>query len=113
MCACIAELVMVLTKAVSSCGLDMSEVRFVDLRPLDGARVVPLGDEGPGDGLDGVADGVTLRGRAAADEGGIVNSAGSWSVAPTVYQRRRRRLVHVRGCRARQDEMSTNEGVCF
>jgi hypothetical protein len=65
--------VMLLTKAVSSCGLEMSEGGLVDFVPFDGVRVEPLGDEGLGDGLEGVADGVTFKG-SAADEAGILNS---------------------------------------
>lgn len=43
--------------------------------PFAGPWMEPLGEEGPVDGLDGVTDGVTLRGRAADDGGGILQSA--------------------------------------
>ena len=49
----------------------MSEA-FVGFAPFDGARVDPLGEEGPVDGRDGVTDGVTFKGRALEDGGGMV-----------------------------------------
>lgn len=67
------------TKAVSSCGLEMSEdvtlVGFVEAVETVEAAVEPLGDEGAGDGRDGVAAGVTFKGSAAEDGGGMANYA--------------------------------------
>lgn len=45
---------------------------FVGFVPFDGARVGPLGEEGPVVGRDGVTDGVTFKGRAVEDGGGMV-----------------------------------------
>lgn len=60
-----------LTKAVSSCGLDMS-VGAAGFVPLGAAGVAPLGEEELVDGRDGVTAGVTFKGRAAEDGGGMV-----------------------------------------
>ena len=62
------------TNAVSSCGLEMSEeVALVGLVDAADAAVELLGDEETGDGREGVAAGVTFRGSAAEDGGGIAN----------------------------------------
>ena len=60
-----------LTKAVNSCGLEMSDEVAAGFVPFAGAAVELLGDDGPVYGREGVAAGVTLRG-SAAEEGGAM-----------------------------------------
>ena len=42
--------------------------------PLEDAGAIPLGEEELVDGRDGVTEGVTFKGRAAEDGGGMVES---------------------------------------
>ena len=61
-----------LTNAVSSCGLEISDVLAADFNGADG----PLPDEiGLVDDRDGVADGATFKGRAA-EAGGLIVQCG-------------------------------------
>jgi len=61
------------TNAVSSCGLDRSEVLGGGFRLLGGDSDDPLAVIGLAAFLDGVTAGVTLRGKAAEEGGGMRN----------------------------------------
>lgn len=54
----------------------MSEDALAGLALFEEAAVEPLGDEGPVDGREGVAAGVTFRGSAAEDGGAMADLHG-------------------------------------
>lgn len=71
---CCPEFGIVLTKAVSSCGLEISDVLTTGFDGLGAAAEAPVVDTGLIDALDGVTVDVTFRGSAAEDGGGITGS---------------------------------------
>ena len=91
----------ILTKAVNSWGLEMSEALLVGLEPA--VVDVAVDKVGLADGRDGVAEDMTFKGRAAEDVGAIVDRSkivclGKGVSSNNSEVRRQLCLLQVRSC---------------